>query len=195
MDAQRILDLIVKTGALKNTPRAGWRIRGIKGGESVADHAFRMAYVAMILADAVRESGVELDTEKILRMALLHDIGESEIGDIPMTAAPFVPPELKQDSESRAVAGLLSGLGSVGARYREIWEEFAAATTPEARLVRAADKLEMLVQAFEYETTGYRSLEDFWENSANRSFFDDFLVVKEISRLLVEKRMNLRKDR
>jgi hypothetical protein len=58
-------------------------------------------------------------------------------------------------------------------------------------LVRGADILEMLIQAFEYEAVGYRSLADFWQNDANRPFFDEFPIVGEMVALLERKRSNL----
>jgi putative hydrolase of HD superfamily len=190
MDTKQLLKLIQKIGALKNTPRAGWRVRGIKSGESVADHCFRVSLLAMVLADEVAESGQELDREKVLRMALLHDIAESEIGDLPLTAALLIGKKAKEEAEDRAMGRLMSDIGKSGQRYREIWREFEVAKSPEARLVRAADKLEMLIQAFEYEAVGYRCLDEFWQNDSNRPFFDEFPVIREMVAQLERERSN-----
>ena len=54
----------------------GWLVHGIKNAESVADHCYRMSLLSMILSDALVEKGIGLDTEKVMRLALLHEIAE-----------------------------------------------------------------------------------------------------------------------
>ena len=164
-------------GALKNVQRAGWRIRGIKECESVADHTFGTALLCMLLLDELAESGTILDSDRVLRLALLHDLAESVIGDIPQPRNSPVAKEQKSAIESSAFGQISSLLGSGGRAYLELWEEFDSARTPEARLVRAADKLEMLIQAAQYEHVGYRCLDAFWENQGNRAFFEEFPPV------------------
>jgi putative hydrolase of HD superfamily len=189
VQAKRLLTLIRKAGFLKRIQRAGWRVRGIEEAESVADHSYRVSLLAMLLADSLAGEGQVLDREKVLRMALLHDLAESEIGDIPMTALSYLGEQNKRDAESRAIEGLTSPLGKTGESYREIWDEFEAGQSLEARLVRAADKLEMLIQALEYEAVGYRCLNEFWRNEANRPFFEEFPVISEIVALLERDRI------
>ncbi len=184
MSATEILAYCRRLGRLKNTPRSGWRLRGIRDCESVADHAYRVTHLAMLLADVLAAGGVALDAAKTLRMAQLHEIGESIVGDIPQSADSPLSADLKRQAESAAVERLTAPLGRVGEEYRRLWEEFEAAVTVEARLVRAADKLEMLIQAREYEQVGFRCLEEFWAHAANRRHFDDFPLVAEILSLL-----------
>ncbi len=184
MEAQGILKFLTTAGTLKNLQRSGWRMRGILEAESIADHAFRVTLLAMVLADALEERGRRLDTERVLRLTQLHEIAEAELGDIPQPASRYLPTQVKEEAERRAVSEMTSSLGALGRRYEALWREFEESRTPEARLVRAADKLEMLIQVSEYERTGYRSLADFWEGKANRPFFEEFPIVGEIAELL-----------
>ncbi|MBM3216505.1 HD family hydrolase [Candidatus Poribacteria bacterium] len=179
-DAARILDLLHSLEALKNLPRTGWRLRGIRDGESIADHCFRTSFAAMMLADALRGRGYDLDAERILRMALLHEIAEARIGDIPFPALAHLPESEKAAAEESAARYLLEPLGGLGDQYRDIWQEYEARETPESLVVRVADKLEMLLQAWEYERAGARGLEDFWRNVWNFRDVDAFPLVSEL---------------
>ncbi len=152
------VDFLLSTGAMKNLPRAGWRLAGIKDCESVADHAFRVALLALVLGDLVE--GV--DREKLLRMALLHELPESIVTDLPLRAVMLLGRDTKHRAE-RDAWSLMLPPGQIRQEWRALWDEFEAGQTPEARLVKAADKLEMLLQAYEYERVGYRNLDDFWE--------------------------------
>lgn len=188
MSAPDILAYLRRLGRLKNTPRSGWRLRGIRDGESVADHAYRVTHVVMLLADSLAAQGIALDAAKALRIAQIHEIGEAIIGDIPQSMDSPLSADLKQQAERAAVQRLTGPLGSVGAEYHRLWEEFEAAGTVEARLVRAADKLEMLIQAREYEQIGFRCLEEFWAHAANRRHFEDFPLVAEILAIIESER-------
>lgn len=72
-----LIDFLSIVGRLKRLPRTGWVEAGIKEPESVADHSFRTAVLAMIPADLEG-----LDSDKVMRMALLHDLAEVETGDL-----------------------------------------------------------------------------------------------------------------
>jgi putative hydrolase of HD superfamily len=159
-------------------------MRGIDAGESIADHCFRMTALVMVLADEAVSRGQQVDVERALRMAVLHEFGESLIGDIPRNEGSPVSTEVKRSVEGEALAALTRPLAEQGARYRRLWEEFEDGDSFEAKLVRAADKLEMLIQAREYESIGYRCLDDFWKHRAGRSDVDEVGVAAEIARLL-----------
>lgn len=173
---------------LKNLPRTGWRFQGIKDGESVADHCYRVSLLSMILADLLTTHGVRLDAEKVMRMALLHEVAEARIGDVPFPALEYIPEYVKERGEDKAVRSMFEDFGVVGEKYIEIWEEFEDNTSIEGQLVRAADKLELMIQAYEYEKIGYRSLDKFWTNSWNRQGVKQFAQIQEIMDLLLERR-------
>ena len=188
MKAEAILSFIEEIGILKSLPRTGWLIHGIKNGESIADHCYRMTLLSMLLADTLVAKGMKLDTEKVMRLSLLHEIAEARIGDIPFTVLTYIPEEVKEIGERKAVTSMLEKFGSIGKWYQELWEEFEQNETIEAKLVRAADKLELMIQVLEYEKLGYQSLNQFWENDWNQRGFDISLLIQEIMELLTKKR-------
>jgi putative hydrolase of HD superfamily len=155
-----LVDFLLSAGAMKNLPRTGWRLAGIKDCESVADHAFRVALLALVLGELVE--GV--DRDKLLRMALLHELPESLVTDLPRRSVKLLGGDVKWRAERDTWSQLLPP-GQVRDEWRALWEEFDAGQTLEARLAKAADKLEMLLQAYEYERVGYRNLDDFWDNT------------------------------
>lgn len=188
LNAQTILDFIEEMAALKNLPRTGWRFQGIKDAESIADHCYRVSLLSMILADLLATRGVRLDAEKVMRMALLHDVAEARIGDVPFPALAYIPEDVKEGGEKAAVKSMFAGFGAVGEKYIEIWEEFQSSTSVESRLVRAADKLELMIQAYEYEKIGYRTLDKFWTNNWNWQGGKQFAQIQEIMNLLINRR-------
>ena len=188
MKAEAILSFIEEIGILKSLPRTGWLIHGIKNGESIADHCYRMTLLSMVLADTLVAKGMKLDTEKVMRLSLLHEIAEARIGDIPFTVLTYIPEEVKETGERKAVTSMLEKFGSIGKWYQELWEEFEKNETIEAKLVRAADKLELMIQVLEYEKLGYQSLNQFWKNDWNQRGFDISPLIQEIMELLTKKR-------
>lgn len=191
LNAQAILDFIEEMAVLKNLPRTGWRFQGIKDGESVADHCYRVSLLSMILADMLATHGVRLDAEKVMRMALLHEVAEARIGDIPFPALEYIPENVKERGEDKAVKSMFEEFGTVGEKYIEIWEEFESNSSVEGQVVRAADKLELMIQAYEYEKVGYRSLDKFWGNNSNWQGVKQFAQIQEILDLLLERRQEV----
>ena len=154
-----LLEFLSNVGRLKGLPRTGWLESGVLEPESVAEHSHRTAVIAMLLADLQG-----LDSGKAAKMALLHDLAEALTGDL-------TPEEKRRrgqaylTEEEEAMDLLLSGLpGSLAASYKDLWEELRRSSSPEAVLVSQADKVEMLLQASEYEEEGVEPsrLERFW---------------------------------
>ena len=142
-------------------------MRGVADAESVADHSFSVAFISLILAEMVNQP---MNKAKLLTIALLHDLPESVIGDLPTPGAAFFPPGAKRTAEMRALEELLCSLACVE-HWRSWWQEFEDRTSIEGRLVRDADQLDMLVQVDIYErTTGNRELAEFWPPSDELPF-------------------------
>lgn len=159
MTMKDLLEFLHRVGHLKKTKRRGWILRSIPEQESVAEHSFRTTMLAYVLAD---DLGV--NSNKLIKMALIHDLAESIVGDI--TPADKVPREEKFVREKKAMEKI-SGLLKNGKEINDLWLEFEAGKTKEARLLRQLDKFEFLLQAFEYEKDypkKKRVFDEFWVN-------------------------------
>ncbi len=144
-----LFDFFYLATELKRVPRKGWKSKvGIEHPESVADHTYGTALMAMVFSD-VRH----LDTEKILKMALLHDLAESVTGD-------FMPEEIskenKKTAEDDAIKEILAKLPEdIAVKYSDIWDEYMQASTKESVLLHDIDKFEMAIQAVKYSSEGF----------------------------------------
>ncbi len=133
---------------LKNVQRKGWMYKlDVKNPESVADHCYSMTLMAMILSELHK-----LDTKKIVKMTLLHDLVESVVGD-------FTPEEIskpkKLELENTAMEKILNILPeNLIEGYQKIWNEFQLGNSDEAIFVHEMDKLEMVFQAKHYVDRG-----------------------------------------
>ena len=134
---------------LKSVKRAGWVSKvNIHSGESVADHTFATCAVAMVFADVLG-----LDTERVMRMVMVHDLAESIVGD-------YMPGDVsaseKIEKEKEAMEKILSSLpGNVRSMYNKIWNEYLEGQSEIAKFVHQIDKLEMAMQASQYVAQGY----------------------------------------
>ena len=133
---------------LKTIHREGWKENlQINYPESVADHSYSVSVMSMILADLEG-----LNTEKIIKMALLHDLAESIIGDI-------IPGSMKNGDkitkENHAMKKILTNLPSeIRKSYFKIWDEYQNNSSKESSLLHDIDKLEMAFQAKFYQKSG-----------------------------------------
>jgi putative hydrolases of HD superfamily len=191
-----MLKTLIELQRLKGLERTGWMLRGIaQGAESVAAHSYGVAVAAMLLADELQARGVKVDVERVLRIALLHDWAEARVGDLPRTATEYFGAEARKRAERAAFDDLVEGASAeVAARYRELHEEYEAREHLEARLVKAADVIDLLVQTLAFERAGVRGLDEFWEGAAEQDFRLDGTaaeVVKEVLHALVEARRKL----
>ncbi len=140
-----LVKFLETAGRLKTTSRAGWVDVGIPQPESVADHTFRTSILCMLYGDMKK-----LDQSKLLRMALIHDLPEAIIGDL----TPLKKNEETKGREDAAMNRILDLLPEKQKKkYLMDWKEYQGGKTREARAVRQLEKLEMALQAKEYEKT------------------------------------------
>ncbi len=157
--------------ALKSLPRTGWLLAGVLQPESVADHSYGTAMLATFLCDLINlepaNEGLArpLDAAKVARMALVHDLAESVLTDLPKRAGELLGRAVKHEAERRAMQHILAGFPA-GLEYEALWAEYEASATPEARLVHDADKLDMVLQARAYRRAGCADLDEFWQGHA-----------------------------
>ena len=154
-------DIAEKVGKLKCVARKGWISQvGVEKPESVADHSFACAVLAMCLGDLKG-----LDTEKLIRLALLHDLHEALIGDYDYFDKQRIGTEQAKMNQEQAIKDVFAALPKVvREKYICLAEEYLRQETPEAKLVKQIDKLEMILQALQYEKQGYdrTKLQPFW---------------------------------
>ncbi len=161
LDASTIINVLQALDPLSSLRRTGYVIRGVAEAETIAAHSFGVALVAMFLVDLVREQGADVDGERVLRMALLHDAPEAMLGDVPM---PFKTPDLERalyEVEAKITAEELPP------EYAALWRETEAGHSLEARIVKAADKVQLMIKVLTYEQQRQGDLEDFWANPKN----------------------------
>jgi putative hydrolase of HD superfamily len=159
-----MLSILIELQRLKNLDRTGWSLRGLAPRtESVAAHSFGVAVTAMALADELVDRGVQLEVAKVLRIALLHDWAEARIGDMPRTATQYFGSETRKIAELAAFKDMVSGSGPAAASYGGLYEEYEQRSSLEARLVKAADVIDLLVQVLALERAGARGLDEFWD--------------------------------
>ena len=163
---------------LKNIPRQGWKDKlDMDKVESVADHSYSTAIMSMVLSDLEG-----LDTEKIIKMALLHDLAESIVGDITPDKMNY---ERKIKMENKAMIQILENLpSSISQQYIILWYDFQKNSSKEANFLHEIDKLEMVFQAKFYLDKGIskEKLRSFFKTANNEIKSEQLRVI--LSRIL-----------
>ncbi|HVS63856.1 MAG TPA: HD domain-containing protein [Thermoanaerobaculia bacterium] len=133
-----MLDFLRAAERLKSTLRSGHTSAGRR--ESVAEHTWRLCLMSMLLA----ERFADVDFARLIEICIVHDLGEAIGGDVPATEQCGAG---KAERERRDLLELLAPLPP-GPRDRILarWDEYELAATPEARLAKALDKLETILQ-------------------------------------------------
>ena len=173
------IDFFKTAANLKKVKRQGWIDKlSLEHPESVADHSYSMAIMGMILSDIGN-----CDSEKILKMILLHDLAESEIGDY---TPGQITSEEKRKLEDETFYKISENLpADIKSQYQKIWDEYQENKSYESKLVHQIDRLEMVLQATIYENDGHskENLSSFIE-SAKQGITD--LKLKELFRKILE---------
>ncbi|MFZ3077933.1 MAG: HD domain-containing protein [Candidatus Aenigmatarchaeota archaeon] len=179
MTDENIIEFFRIAGKLKKVERTGWVTQvGIPNPESVAEHSFRAAIIGMLISDIKK-----MDTEKVMRMLLLHDIAETIIGDWDLSAKKKLGIEKWKDKEIEAFDKIMQMLPqSLKEDYIAIWKEFEERKTEEAEIAYQSEKLEMILQALEYMEEGYdkEKLNSFFENEKDKFTDSDIKALFEI---------------
>ena len=159
---QDFIGFLEIAGKSKELLRSGWVREKVDHPESVADHSFRVGLMAMIFSEEV--SDLHLDQLKLMKMALLHDLGEVITGDLVTERFDLIDVKARDKKENLEREGLRQIFGKIGRgeEYVTIFEEMVARDTEEAIFFWQLDKLEMVVQAFEYEKSQGKDLEEFF---------------------------------
>lgn len=156
----RSLEEIVE--ALTSLSRTGWMLRGIPHtiAETVAEHSFHASLLALELSLRLRDMGYHIDPYKAAVIALVHDIGESIIGDIPRTAGIH---DAKRNAEARAVSTL-----PIHDTIKALVSEFEELGSDEAVIARVAEMLATAAKARRYRLLGYEGVAEIEDNMVER---------------------------
>lgn len=191
-----MLATLIELQRLKRLDRTGWILRGLPNGtESVASHSFGVSITAMLLGDEVKARGFEVNFERLLRMALLHDWAETRVGDMPRTATNYFGADVRKKAETLAFADVVKGAGVAEGDYRKLYDDYEQRASFEARLVKAADVIDLLVEAYALERAGAQGLDEFWEVAETADFElprEAQQVVAEVLRALLNARSQLK---
>ena len=166
------LKFLMTANSLEGIKRTGYVMSGVPDPENVAAHTCGVAMAALLIADRV---AAPVDRGRLLTMALLHDIGETVVGDVALIL------KTKEDDE-REAAAVHEILNAMPEDYLSACEEYESRKTLESRIVKAADKLQMMAKILAYEGEGRGDLTAFWDNPRN---FDD-AGVPEAAELFAE---------
>jgi len=176
-----LLELLLELQALDRVPRTGYLLRGVSASETVSEHVFHVAFLVWALGPGTPG----LDLHRAVELALLHDLAEVRLGDLPRAASEYLPPGAKRAAEERAFADLLAPLVE---RSRPLTEEYLAGRSTEARFVRACDRLQLLLKVTAYEERGELGLEEFWQQRDDEAIasFDNLRAL--LDELLARRR-------
>ncbi len=145
---KRIADLLFEVKMLKEINRSGYAFLG-SGRESVAEHSFMTAFICFMISRMEPST----DGEKMISMALLHDLPEARTGDFNYVQKKYV--DVK---ENKAISDLINGL-AFDNRIKDLMTEFNKGETIEAQLVRDADQLSFILELKQLQDTGARGPE------------------------------------
>ena len=138
-DITGILDFLRHAERLKDTTRTAFTSEGRQ--ETVAAHTWRLCLMALVLQNQFPG----IDFARLIKMCIIHDLGEAISGDIP--AIHQDPEDGKSDMEREDLLKLLKPLShELRSEIVELWDEYEAASSDEAKLAKALDKLETILQ-------------------------------------------------
>lgn len=200
---QNLLDFFIKVGKLKEIPKKGWVLIGVKDSESVMEHSFQVAIIAWILGE---KKNINFDIGRILKIALIHDLCEIYAGDetpydkiLPKNKEEW--PELfdkwpratksekvkhrgeKHKREQGSLVKLTAKLPSgIKREVLGLWLDYEEGRTKEARFVRQANRIQTLLQALEYgREQGIQVYKSWWIGSKEK--IDDPLLIQVMEEL------------
>jgi putative hydrolase of HD superfamily len=199
----KIIKFLSELGKLKEMPRRGWVIRDIKNPESIADHTFRVAVMAWVLAV---KKNYKLNLEKIIKMALVHDLCEVYAGDT--TPYDSILPknkkkrkellktwprfsekekiELAAEKFKKEKAGLEKLIKDLPPKLRQemehLWLDYEKGASPEGRFFKHADRIESFLQAAEYwRKNKSLALKPYWIQA--EELHDDPILLEFIEQI------------
>ncbi|MFB6263764.1 MAG: HD family hydrolase [Bradymonadaceae bacterium] len=178
--ADELLRLLSRAQRLEDLPRSGWLPAGVDDPESVASHSWEVVVVTLWLAD---RSERDVDVERAVRIAVVHDIAEALVTDLPRPVKELVGVDAVAEAEAEAADQLL---GALPEDWRQAHEAYQRRSSIEAKLVKAADRLQMYAKALQYDSQHRGDVERFWDGGGP-AMPDELPLARRIARRLVER--------
>jgi len=171
-----MIEQVIEAYALKDQKRTGWKLRGVHDPESVADHSWGTAYLALVFAEQAN-----VGRARAVEIALVHDLAEALTGDVPTRVAGLNDTRLrdeKREREHEAMKRLTSGYdANAASNARALWAEYEATESAEARFVRDMNMIDMCLQAFIYERDARYDDAAASEHFPERDGLDEFFAT------------------
>ena len=187
------IDLFLFANASKKTLRSGWVREEIENSESLAEHIFSLSFLTLQLSSELSERlKYPLNKGKLLKMALVHDIGELETGDIVTSRGTIIDAQMlkKKEAQQKASIKKLFKKTDPSNFSLALFQELIDRKSLESQLLWQLDKLAMALQALEYEKLYKKDLSEFFEN-AKANIHDEFLL-ELLSEILTRRPKNSR---
>ena len=178
MDARALIDALTVAERLKDTMRHCYTKNGRR--ESVAEHSWMMTLAAFLMKDEFPEA----DMDKVLKMCLIHDLGEAFTGDVPA----FEKTASNEQEEKKLLYGWVASLpGGIAKEMLSLYDEMEKRETLEAKIYKAVDGLEAVIQHNISDISTWLPL----EYELNMTYAEDKVAFSEYLRALREE---IRKD-
>ena len=172
-----ILYFYDKVYKLKKLVRKGWTFHNILNPESVAEHSFGVIALALVYCKQKND----FDINKVIKIAIIHDLGEAIIGDI--TPHDNISLKQKRILEININKKIFKQVDDSG-EFVELWIDCQDGRTKEGKLVKELDKLEMALQAYHYEKDNKINKEEFFNSTAQALESEELIeVLKKILEL------------
>lgn len=169
---KNIANFLFEAGMLKRTPRTGFQFLG-SGAESVAEHIFRTVYIGYALGNLAKN----VDTGRLVKMCLFHDLPEARTGDLNYVNKKYV----KADME-KAVDDLAATV-PFGDEIKELVLEFEKGESLEAQLANDSDQLELILALKEYKDLGNKYADEWLEYALKRLKTD---IARQLAKTILE---------
>jgi putative hydrolase of HD superfamily len=147
------INFLFEMGSVRFIDRMWKRFMGVDFA-NLAEHHFRMFWIAMILASHEKD----IDVAKVAKMVMIHDIAESRTGDVDYLARQYV-----ERNEELGIKDMLEGT-NLESEFVSLWQEYEAKSSREAKLVKDADNLDVDFELAEQKSMGKRLPEQWNEN-------------------------------
>lgn len=160
MTEKNIVNFLYEIGQLKNNPRTGWHVIGIKNPESVADHTCRSTFISFILGKMEK-----VNAEKCALISAFHEMPETRVSDMHKITQNYVLD--RKAIEKQVVKEQCESLPKeIGDSFFELYNGFESDDSPEHIVAKDADYLEVVMQAKEYISQGFKDAQNWIDNSA-----------------------------